>query len=175
MTVEYDLLTIVEAFEDAANRHAIDEIMSMFSDDAEFELMGLARLVGKMEIRAIFEYDAGVKGEIHFINCITKKGTVNCQLVEHNDRLRAAGLDKLLYPSCVLSFTNRLIRSWQAVLDPEPVRTFDQFWGAVRLWIAEHHPADYARIFTPEGSFIRNRDNGERAVQLAKEYRSRGY
>lgn len=172
MSVQHDLLSLVEAFEDAANRHAIDEIMAMFSDDAEFELVGLARLVGKKEIRAIFEYDAGVKGEIHLINCTARADTVTCQLVERNDRLRAAGLDKLLYPSCVLSFTNKLIRSWRAVPDPEPARAFDQFWGAVRLWIAENYPADYARIFTPEGRFIRNRDNGERAVQLAREYRS---
>jgi hypothetical protein len=34
MAVEYDLLTVVKTFEDAANRHAIDESMTMFSDDA---------------------------------------------------------------------------------------------------------------------------------------------
>jgi len=175
MADEYDLLTMVETFEDAANRHAIDEIMAMFSDDAEFELVGFTRLVGKKEIRAIFEYDAGVNGEIHLINCTTKKGTISCQLIERNDRLRAAGIKKLLYPSCVFSFANNLIRLWRAVPDPEPARALDQFWVAVRLWIAEHYPADYARIFTPEGRFIRNRDNGERAVQLAREYRSSGY
>ena len=168
MPVQHDRLSVVEAFQDAANRHAIDEIMAMFADDAEFELEGLARLVGKKEIRTIFEYDAGVKGEIQLINCTAKTDTVSCQLVERNDRLRAAGLDRLLYPSCVLSFTNKLIRSWRAVPDPEPARAFDQFWGAVRLWISEHYPADYARIFTREGRFIRNRDNGERAVQLAR-------
>ena len=171
MSVQHDLLSLVKTFEDAANRHAIDEIMTMFSDDAEFELVGLARLVGKKEIRAIFEYDAGVKGEIHLINCTAGTDTVSCQLVESNDRLRVAGLDKLLYPSCMLSFTNNLIRSWRAVPDPEPARALAQFWGPVRLWMAENHPADYARIFTPEGQFIRNRYNGERAVQLARDYR----
>ena len=172
MSVQQDLLSLVEAFEDAANRHAIDEIMAMFFDDAEFELVGLARLVGKNEIRPIFEYDEGVKGEIHLINRTAGTDTVSCQLVESNDRLQAAGLDKLLYPSRVLSFANKLIRSWRAVPDPEPARAFDKFWGAVRLWIAENYSADYARIFTPEGRFIRSRDNGERAVQLAREYRS---
>ena len=172
MSVQHDLLKLVEAFQNAANRHAIDEVMAMFADDAEFELEGLARLVGKKDIRSIFEYDEGVKGEIQLINCTTKTDTVSCQLVERNDRLRAAGLDKMLYPVCVLSFTNKLIRSWRAVPDPESARAFAQFWGAVRLWIAKNHPDDYARMFTPEGLFIRGRDNGERAVQLAREYRS---
>lgn len=172
MSVEHDLLSLIRAFEDTANRHAVDEIMNMFSDDVEFELVGLARLVGKKEIRSIFEYDAGVNTELRLIKCTANGDTVNCQLVERNDRLRAAGFDKLLYPSCALSFTNKLIRSWRAVPDPEPLRAFNRFWGAVRLWIAENYPADYGRIFTPEGRFIRNRYNGERLVQLAGEYRS---
>jgi limonene-1,2-epoxide hydrolase len=172
MPVQHDLLGLVGAFEDAANRHVIDEILAMFTDDAEFELVGLARLFGKEEIRAIFEYDAGVKGEIQLVNCTAIADTVSCQLVGRNDRLRAAGLDKMLYPSCVLSFTNGLIRSWRAVPDPEPTAAFEQFWRAVRLWIEENYAADYSRMFTSDGRFIRNRDNGERAVQLAREYRS---
>jgi len=174
MPAQHDLLSVVAAFQDAANRHAIDEVMAMFADDAAFELEGLTRLVGKKEIRSIFEYDAGVKGEIQLINCTATADTVSCQLLETNDRLRVAGLDKLLYPSCVLSFEKDLIRSWRAVPDPGPARAFDQFWSAVRLWIAEHHPTDYARMFTREGRFMRSRENGERVVHLARQYRSTG-
>jgi hypothetical protein len=52
MPVQHDLLSVVEAFQDAANRHAIDEIMAMFADDAEFELEGLARLVRRRSARS---------------------------------------------------------------------------------------------------------------------------
>lgn len=172
MPVQADLLSVVAALQDAANRHAIDEVMAMFADDAEFELEGLTRLVGKKEIRSIFEYDAGVNGEIRLINCTATSDAVSCQLVETNDRLRLAGLDKLLYPSCVLAFEKGLIRSWRAIPDPGPARAFDKFCGAVRLWIAEHYPIEYARMFTREGGFMRNRENGERVVQLARQYRS---
>jgi hypothetical protein len=47
-----------------------------------------------------------------------------------------------------------------------------QFWGAVGAWIKEHHPGEFAKMFTGEGQFIRSRENGERAVRLGREYRS---
>jgi limonene-1,2-epoxide hydrolase len=169
---EQELLSLVESLQDAARRHAIEEIMALFADDAEFELEGLTRLVGKEEIRTIFEYDAGVAGEIELINRVAKDDQVTCQILERNDRLRVAGLDGLYYPSCVLSFKNKLIRSWRAAPDPEATQAFDEFWRPVPQWIVEHYPVDYARLFTPEGRFIRSGSNGRRAVQLAREYRS---
>jgi hypothetical protein len=158
MTVQTDLLTIVEALQNAANRHAIDAVMAMFADDAEFELEGLTRLVGKIEIRSIFEYDTGVNGELQFINCKATADTITCQLVETNDRLRLAGVDSLLYPLCVLSFDNGLIHSWQAVPAKGPTRAIMQFWNSVGQWIKEHYPTDYARMFTSEGRFMRGRN-----------------
>jgi hypothetical protein len=172
MNTRNDLLSAVKALQDAANRHATDEVMAIFADDAEFELEGLVRLVGKKEIRSIFEYDAGVNSKIELINCNVTADTVNCQLVETNDRLRLAGVDRLVYHSCVLSFKNSLIRSWRAAPDPEAVRAVGQFWNAAGQWIARHFPTDYSRLFTREGRFVRSRENGERAVQLAKEYLS---
>lgn len=174
MTVQGDLVGVVKTFQDTANRHAIDEVASMFTEDAEVELKGMTRLFGKSEIRFIFEYDAGVNGNIQLINCTESADAVSCQLVETNERLRLAGLNSLLYPSCVLSFERKLIQSWRVAPDPKSIQTFDQFWGPVGLWIAKHYPSDYARMFTREGRFIRSRENGERAVQLAREYRSAG-
>ncbi len=174
MSDEQELLSVVESLQGAAGRHAVNEIMAMFTDDAEFELVGLTRLVGKKEIRSIFEYDEGVDGVIRFVNRTVQGDTINCQLVEHNDRLRLAGIDEMVYPSCVLTFKNKRIRSWRATPDPVNGRAFNEFWGPVRQWIADHHPADYARMFTSEGGFIRSRDNGKRAVELGKEYRKSG-
>jgi hypothetical protein len=95
MLVQPDLLSIVASLQDAANRHAVDEVMAMFADQAEFELTGLTRLVGKNEIRSIFEYDAGVDSNIQFINCTSTADTVTCRIVETNGRIRLAGLDSL--------------------------------------------------------------------------------
>ncbi len=170
MTDHVDVLQRVRALEDAANRHAIEEVVDRFTDDAEFELVGMARLVGREQIRAIFEYDAGVRGEIRFVDGTVSGQRFSGRLVERNDRLRLAGLDRMVYPVCVLTFDGGLVRSWRAVPDPGPMDVFDRFWNAVERWIAQQHPVDHARMFTPDGRFVRNRGNGERVVQLGTEF-----
>jgi limonene-1,2-epoxide hydrolase len=60
------LLNLVGAFFEAANQHAVEKIMALFNDNAEFELVGLYRVEGKEEIRNVFEYDAGVHTKLDF-------------------------------------------------------------------------------------------------------------
>ena len=166
-----NFVNLVTALEDAFNRHAVDEIIAMFTDDAVLELKGLARIVGKNEIRPIFEYDIGVNGSAQFLDRMVANDTVRCQFVEANDRLRAAGLEHIVYAPCVISFRNSLISSWWAVPDQAATQKLDQFWGPVRDWIEKNHPTDYQRIYTGEGKFIRNRENGARVVELSRQYR----
>jgi len=177
MTIGDDLVRAVQRLEDAANRHAIDELVHMLDDDVELELVGLATVVGTEQMRKVFEYDAGVNGELHFTNRTARGDAVECRLVERNDRLREAGLDEMTYEPCVVTFSDvrsahPTIRSWRAVPDQEAIRTFTRFWASVRRWIADNHQTDAARLFTFDGHFIRTRANGERSVQLAREYRS---
>jgi len=172
MNTQKDLVSLVKAFQDVANRHAVERVMAMFADDAEFEMVGLFTLVGKQQIRAIFEYDAGVNTELQFINCTSEGNTVTCQLVECNDRLEATGISKLHHTSCVLTFKDRLIKKFTATLPAESTQTIGEMWQAFLPWIAKNYPADYSRMFTPEGRFIYNRENGERVVPLLKEWRA---
>jgi len=149
--------------------------MGMFADDAEFEIVGLYTVVGKQQIRAIFEYDAGVNTELQFINCTSEGDTVTCQLVERNDRLEAIGISKLHYTSAVLTFKEGLIQRFTATPPAESARTIGEMWQTFLPWIAKNYPADYSRMFTPAERFIYNRENGERVVTLLKKWRvSRG-
>jgi len=172
MNTKQDLLGLVQAFQDVANRHAVDTVMGMFADDAEFEIVGLYTVVGKQQIRAIFEYDAGVNTELQFINCTSEGDTVTCQLVERNDRLKVIGISKLQYTSCVLTFKDRLIRKFTVTPPAESARSIGEIWQAFLPWLGRNYPADYSKMFTPAGRFIYNRENGERVVPLLKEWRA---
>ena len=48
------LLNLVGAFLEATNHHAVEKIMALFNDNAEFELVGLYRVEGKEQIRNVF-------------------------------------------------------------------------------------------------------------------------
>ncbi len=163
------LIRCVDAFQEAANRHAIDTVLAMFAEEAEFEIVGLTKLTGKPQIRAIFEYDAGVNGDLQFINRTATGDTVTCQLVERNDRLAAIGIDPLFYPSCVFVFKAGRIQRFTAIPDADGIGKSRAAWKAFLPWVAEHYPVDHAGLFTPEGRFIQNRENGERVVVLLME------
>jgi len=171
MDHQKDLITLVKAFQESENRHDIEALMGKFAEDAEFEMVGQVTLKGKEEIRQIFEYDAGVNTELQFFDFKSEGDTVTCQVVERNDRLKAAGFDKLLYTSCFITFRDQLIQKFSISPDAESARSLGEVMRKFLPWIQKNYPKDYSRLFTPEGRFIRNRENGERVVFLMKEWR----
>lgn len=38
-----NLINLVEAFQEALNQHDVDKVMSMFAEDAEFEIVGVSK------------------------------------------------------------------------------------------------------------------------------------
>jgi limonene-1,2-epoxide hydrolase len=172
MTAEAELLRLVAVFEDVFNRHATEDVLAMFTDDAVLEIEGVTRLEGKAELRKMFGYDAGVKTHLQLVNRSAAGDTVTCQVVETNDRVTAAGLDVLMYTLCELTFEKGLIRMWRTVPEQGSTQAFSQFWTAVTAWVVARHPADCAKLYTRDGQFVRSRENGVRIVELAKQYRS---
>jgi limonene-1,2-epoxide hydrolase len=171
MSEGQNLVNLVQAFCEAVNRHAVAEVIAMFSDEAEFELAGLYRIVGKKQIRSVFEYDAGVHTKLEFSRFQIEGNMVKCQLVERNDRLEAIGFSKLDYPSCLLTFKERRIQKFSAKPDEESMKKIANALQGFLPWLAQKYPSDRAKMYTSEGRFIYSRENGERAVPLLREWR----
>ena len=47
MVDQINLLDLVASFQDAVNRKDINEVLAMFTEDAEFELIGIAKYSGE--------------------------------------------------------------------------------------------------------------------------------
>ena len=165
-----NLVNIVESFKEVVNCHNVDEILTMFREDAEFELVGQSKLKGKQEIRNIFDYDVGVNTELKFINCKSEAGSVYCQILEKNDRLDAIGISELEYASCTFVFKDGLIQSFTATIPYESMQYIMEKWQKFIPWITKNYPDEYSRMFTSEGRFIYNRENGRDVVPLLREW-----
>jgi hypothetical protein len=165
------LLNLVEGFFGAANQHAVEKIMALFNDNAEFELVGLYRVEGKEQIRNVFEYDAGVNTKL-VISCLQIDGDIvkGC-LIEKNDRLEAIGFEKLDYPICTLEFSGGRIQKFSAKADESSIKKIMEALQGFLPWITQNYPTDRKKLFTTEGRFIYNRENGERAVKLLNEWK----
>ena len=171
MSNHINLINLVESFQEVFNRHDVDEILTMFSKDAEFEIVGQSKLTGKQQIRNIFDYDVGVNTELKFINCKSEGNSVHCQILEQNDRLDAIGISELEYASCTFVFKDGLIQSFTAKIPAESMRYIMEKWQNFMPWITKNYPDEYSRMFTSEGRFIYNRENGRDVVPLLREWR----
>jgi Txe/YoeB family toxin of Txe-Axe toxin-antitoxin module len=63
-------VSLVESFQEGLNQHDVDKVMSMFAEDAEFEILGVSKYSGKEQIKNVFEYDVGVNTELKYISSI---------------------------------------------------------------------------------------------------------
>jgi hypothetical protein len=154
------------------NRHAVDEIMDMFDEGAEFEIVGISHFTGKENIRSVFEYDSAVHTKLVFFDCTSKGDAVTCQIVERNDRLEALGIKELLYRSCILAFKDGLISKFMATIDVDMARAVGERSSAFVDWISKNYPGEHSRMFTREGRFIYSGENGKNVVALMKEWRN---
>lgn len=166
-----NLIDLVKTLQERVNQHNVEKIMSMFTEDATFEIIGLSKFAGKHQVKIIFEYDVGVNTNLQFINCKSESNTVHCKILERNDRLDAIGISELDYSSCIFTFKDSLIQSFAAEIPPHFVEHNRKILKKFIPWVTENHPNKYARMFMPEGRFIYNRENGRDVVPLLRKWR----
>ena len=87
MSDNFNLVNIVESFQEVVNSHDVDKVLTMFTEDAVFEIVGLSKFSGKQHVKNIFEYDVGVNTELKFINCKSHRNTVSGQILERSETL----------------------------------------------------------------------------------------
>jgi hypothetical protein len=172
MIHQSDLLRKVQNLQSAVNHHDIGKILEMFADNAKFYMVGQNSIKGKEQIRCFFEYVAGVNGELEFVNFSCEGNTVSCQMLVRNERLKMTGVSELRYDSCLITFKKERIRKFWAIRDAYTARMLDRVWPNFRAWVAHNYQSDYLKMFTPEGRFIHNGENGARSVALLKKWRA---
>ena len=164
------LIDLVKTFQERVNQHDIEMIMTMFTEDATFEIVGLSKFEGKKNVKIIFEYDIGVNTNLQFIKCKSEGNTVHCQILERNDRLDALGIDELEFSSCILTFKDNLIQSFSAEIPDDFVEHNSNILKRFIPWLTENYPDDYSRMFGSEGRFIYNLENGRDVVLLLRKW-----
>lgn len=174
MTNSKSLIDLVQTFLTAANQNDSEKVLAMFNDNAEFELVGVYRVEGKEQIRNVFEYDAGVHTKLEFSDPQVEGDMVKGWLVERNDRLAAIGFNKLDYPFCALTFRNGRIPKFSAKANETSIKQIMEAWQGFLPWVTQKYPTAREKLFTSEGRFIYNRENGERVVKFLKEWKKRG-
>ena len=170
MNKQGDVLSVMQRLQNLPDRYRVDDLMDLFNDDAQYQIMGHSTLIGKDKIRQAFEYDAAANTELRFINLLPHRDGLTCQLVARNDRLRAMGIDDVFYTSCTISLREGQIQKFVATVEEEASQRIKRRVQAFVAWLAREHPVEFSRLCTPEGDLIYNAANGRDGIPIIKEW-----
>jgi limonene-1,2-epoxide hydrolase len=167
-----NLLNKVMTYVNAANRHDLEVIDAMLTDDVVFEMNGMNIALGKEQVRTVHDNDAGFNTELELTDCKKKGNTVTCKVTERNDYVRAAGINEIHYTSGVFTFKNGLIQKISATMSPESARAGEKFDKGFIAWVKQNRSEELSKLMTPAGKFKWGRESAKIIVNLVKEYQA---
>ncbi|MFQ5891758.1 MAG: nuclear transport factor 2 family protein [Candidatus Methanofastidiosia archaeon] len=163
------ILEGVKAYERAYNSHDFKKIMSLYAEDATFEVVGQFVLKGKEKIRDITEYDIALNIHMSFSGCIKKGDKVICELAETNDWLKTAGIIEAYY-SAKFVFSDGLVKLIRAEATPETRKAFSQVINPLMQWAHKERPQQLTEMI-PTGEFVYGAESARRWLTLLREWR----
>jgi ketosteroid isomerase-like protein len=178
-----NLIDLVKRFLERVNQHDVEKIMTMYTEDVTFEVVGYSKVAGKQQVKIIFEnysgkqqvkkhheFQVSVNSNFKFLNGQSEGNTVHCQISQHDDTLDAKGFSGRSKSSCIFTFKDGLIQSVAVEIPPDYIEQNSKILKTLIPWFTEKYPNEYARMFMPDGRFIYNRENGRDVVPLLRKW-----
>jgi ketosteroid isomerase-like protein len=161
----------VRAYENAANDHDVDRVMSLYHQDIRFQAVGAFEKVGKGDLRKLAEYDSVVNTHLVFSDLAVSGDTVRCRVKERNDWLRLAGIEEVEYDEARIIFRDGLIAEITAKPSEEGAQAIGEVLGAIVRWASENRGEELAGSM-PGGEFIYTAQSAGRWLSLLREWRN---
>ncbi len=162
------LVDKVKAFENTCNSHDVEEVISLYMEDAVHEVPGQFLLRGKRELQGLAEYDSVANTYFTFKQCEVDGDTVTCEFIATDDWIKTAGIKEAYY-SAVFVFSNGLIKLWIAEPTPETAHALGRVFSSFVEWASKKRPQQLKEM-TPEGRFIYNAENAKKSLALVQEW-----
>jgi ketosteroid isomerase-like protein len=161
-------IEIVMAYQEASNAGDVEEVMSLFTEDAHFRVPGLFDLQGQEELRGLAEYDRKLHTVLEFGDLQERGDTVFCQVKETNDWIETADIGEFYYHGYIVVRRGR-IETIEAAFVPETDQAFRRVMKPLMEWARAERPDKLAEMM-PEGRFEYNAENAEKNLSLLREY-----
>jgi len=141
------LVDRVKAFQEAANSHNVEKLVSFYADDVRFELVGTPMvIVGKENLRKPIEEQFILNAHLTFTDIKVNGNTVTYKVKEQNDWLKAAGINAVYYEYDELTFEDGLIKEEKAKPTQESMRIMVEFQTSFEKWVSEKRPEEWAKL-----------------------------
>jgi hypothetical protein len=165
-----DPIEILRYYAKVNNTHDVEKIVSLYAEDAIFEVDGLVSLKGINQIRDITRYDSVLNVQIIIDNIRRQADTVYCHLSETNDWLKVSEIDTAFY-TVAFVFEKGLIKSINAKIEPKTAEAFRQVLSSFMTWAKVEKPKILQEMM-PEGKFIYTAVNAGKNLELLKTWKA---
>ncbi len=153
----------------ASIRHDLGTLRSMTAEDAVWQL-GPRLLEGRDAVLGPNSYDAGMETELEYRNVIARGDTVEFELVERSDELRAVGMDEVRHYPRFIFADGQVVKKEPWKMSPDP-REASRLRVPLRQWIRESHPEALDELLDSDGQFVFSVESGALLRELANEWR----
>jgi hypothetical protein len=156
----------------ASLRHDLATLRRLTREDVVWQL-GPRTFRGRDEVLGPNEYDAGIGNQLQYRNVVVRGDTVETELIERNDLIRAVGMAEVRgFPRYVFE-DGLLVRKepWRA---SEDLAELQARTDPLRRWIRTHHPEALEILVHEPGRLRFSRASGELMARLAREWDEAG-
>ncbi len=162
----------VKSYELAHNNHDIDKVMSLYTNDITFEIVGIWTKTGKEQVRNIAEWDLATNSHMIISDIEINNDTVTFKLKEGNDWFRLIGIEYMYYEPCKMVFENGFIKEIKAEATEESRNAFIELWPSLYQWLIKEKNEEFSKLITAEGEFIYNLEYAKMWLKLLKVWKN---
>jgi hypothetical protein len=164
---------VVKAYETAANAHKIPSLISLFSDDSQFQSTGMELpLLGKEAIAQKARYDSTLNNIIRLTITRTKRDTIFATAIETNQWLSSAGLAPSYYSSIAFVVVNGKIKTLNAELSDSSVAAINNIMNSLIPWAQEYEPEKLNQLLSG-GVFSYTAQSAALSLELLRDWRQK--
>ncbi len=162
---------LVRRYERVHNSHDVEMALSLYSEDIRFEVVGMFVKVGKDQVREIEEWDVETNSHMTISDIEVQGNSAGYRLTEGNDWFRLAGIEKMYYDPCRISFQEELIQEIKCEPTNESRRAMGEVWQPIMEWASRERSEELA-VLMPDGKFVYGTQSAKKWIALLKDWQN---
>jgi len=155
---------LVKRYENAANRHSVDESLGLFAADAWWTNVGASVYSGREEIRNLLEWDSVVNTALQISITEIAGDTAMVAMVLGDDWFRELGIDTI-HATARIIFRDTLIHDVRMTMAEESQGPINAAIGPFVQWVLQERREEFLPL-VPNQVIAHSAENAEKWLVL---------
>lgn len=136
----------IKAYQEARNSGDVEKVMSFFTEDIKYDMVGQWKITSKKSLRVRTEIDVVLNSRVIFTDIKSSENKVTCKVEEQNDLLKVCGIDTLYYEFREFIFEDGLIKEVKTRVTQDGIDALRDIQMVFHRWAAENRKEEYEEL-----------------------------